>query len=91
VIVLPRDTAERVDALLARMDRSIASRVGAGQTINAAWDERRWGGELRRELASSDVEELLARLQSALAGATTPTEVHQVFARLRERVAALAG
>lgn len=85
-------TLEVFSSFLARMEQVIASRVGAGRTLEEAWsDDERWRRELRLNLRmAADVEELLERIRANLAGARSAREVHEAFDRMRGRLAALA-
>jgi hypothetical protein len=79
--------AARLLEVLERMERTVASRVGAGRSVDEAWSTERWRRELVRELVVADVEELLARIRRNLAAARTARDVHEVFGRMRGRLA----
>ncbi len=73
--------------LLDRMEGVIASRVGAGATIDAAWDGARWRRELAADLPGVAAP-VLDAVRARLDGASTAAQVHEAFASIRSRLAA---
>lgn len=84
--VAPGPSVEAFAALLARMEGVLASRVGAGVSIDAAWDEARWRRELAADLPGWDASAVLSAVRARLASAATAAEVHSAFTAMRGRV-----
>lgn len=85
--MVPESTVVAVLGVLSRMERVMASRVGAGQTVAQAWDGVRWRREMRDELDATRAADLLvARVYRSIEGAHGARELHARFGRMRERL-----
>lgn len=84
-------TVDAMDVFLGRMEKTIASRVGAGATLDEAWEGERWRREMAADVAVPDVVDgLLVAVRGQLGDARTARAVHDAFARMRSRLAAVA-
>lgn len=86
------DTIEAFTALLDRMERTVASRVGAGQTIEEAFRRDRWKAELEGDLGERAplAEHVIAGIAANLAHAVSVDDVHRAFWRMVGRADRLA-
>lgn len=80
------EEAVRFAGVLERMEQVVASRIGAGVSLDIAWRPNRWRRELQRELRAIDVEPLLERIRHNLEGVSTSADVHDVFSKMRARL-----
>lgn len=87
----PTETVDAFVGFLRRVERTTATRVGAGVPIADAWDGERWRRELEDDLADTPelAGHLLAGVRANLREVETAADVHRVFDLMLDRIPVL--
>lgn len=88
----PASTVEAFAGFLGRVEATLVSRVGAGQTISEAWNEDRWRRELEADLPEAPelAGFLLEGIRANLRSVHDARGVRDVFSRMTNRVPIVA-